>query len=384
MSTVSQVFYIETIGMNAFQLVLVGMTLELSCFIFEIPTGIVADRTSRKRSIVIGLSLMGMGFLLEGLWPFFYSVLVAQLIWGLGITFISGADDAWIADEWQKEHLSSVYLRGAQVAQGGALIGIGISIMLAQLSYALPIILSGISFLILAMFLTACMPEQHFHPLANHGLTSWNKWVGIAIAGFKYIRKSYMLWVALFVALLQGLYSEGFDRLWTLHFLQQFTLPEIGSLDPVVWFGILNGGAMVLNIIVVEWIRRRVEKSGNLEYVWILALINLFLMAAIVFFAFTSHFMLAIMTYWLVFILRGTNAPLFRAWINSQIKSSQVRATVMSTVGQVDALGQIGGGPILGWIALKSSVGLSIMSSSVILAPVVLLYVLIGINNGRK
>ena len=38
------------------QLVLVGTTLELACFLFEIPTGIVADLYSRRLSVVIGVA----------------------------------------------------------------------------------------------------------------------------------------------------------------------------------------------------------------------------------------------------------------------------------------------------------------------------------------
>ena len=44
MSTVlSIVYHLEVVQLDAFQLVLVGTVLETSCFLFEIPTGVVAD-----------------------------------------------------------------------------------------------------------------------------------------------------------------------------------------------------------------------------------------------------------------------------------------------------------------------------------------------------
>jgi DHA3 family tetracycline resistance protein-like MFS transporter len=52
-------------------LVLVGTVLEPSVFIFEIPTGIVADVYSRRLSIIIGQVLIGLGFMVEGLFPVF-------------------------------------------------------------------------------------------------------------------------------------------------------------------------------------------------------------------------------------------------------------------------------------------------------------------------
>ena len=44
MSTVlSIVYHLEVVQLDAFQLVLVGTVQETSCFLFEMPTGVVAD-----------------------------------------------------------------------------------------------------------------------------------------------------------------------------------------------------------------------------------------------------------------------------------------------------------------------------------------------------
>ena len=105
-ATVMIVYHIEKVHLNPLQLILVGTTLEAACFIFEIPTGIVADIYSRKLSIVIGAVLTGLGFILEGSISSFASVLVAQIIWGLGSTFTSGSIEAWIAEEEKEQEQS--------------------------------------------------------------------------------------------------------------------------------------------------------------------------------------------------------------------------------------------------------------------------------------
>jgi len=97
--TVNEIYRIEVVGFNAMQLVIVGTAVELSCFLFEIPTGILADIKSRKLSVVIGVILIGIGFLIEGLIPNFVVIFICQIIWGIGVTFTSGANEAWIADE---------------------------------------------------------------------------------------------------------------------------------------------------------------------------------------------------------------------------------------------------------------------------------------------
>ena len=103
-------------GLTPVQLVLVGTTLEISAFVFEIPTGVVADAYSRRLSIIIGYLLMGVGFLVEGLFPAFLPILLAQVIWGLGYTFTSGATQAWISDEIGEEHANKLLLRANQVS----------------------------------------------------------------------------------------------------------------------------------------------------------------------------------------------------------------------------------------------------------------------------
>ena len=99
MFTVTSLYEVTVAGLTPVQLILVGTTLEISAFVFEVPTGIVADVYSRKLSVIIGYILMGLGFLVEGFFPFFVPILLAQVIWGLGYTFTSGATQAWITDE---------------------------------------------------------------------------------------------------------------------------------------------------------------------------------------------------------------------------------------------------------------------------------------------
>ncbi len=61
--TLNLVYQATVVGLSPFQLVLVGTVLEATCFLFEVPTGIVADLYSRRLSIIIGFVLIGTGFL---------------------------------------------------------------------------------------------------------------------------------------------------------------------------------------------------------------------------------------------------------------------------------------------------------------------------------
>ena len=54
----NQLYRVQTVGLDPLQLVLVGTILEVTCFVFEIPTGVVADVYSRRLSVVIGVLMV--------------------------------------------------------------------------------------------------------------------------------------------------------------------------------------------------------------------------------------------------------------------------------------------------------------------------------------
>ncbi|HZY40398.1 MAG TPA: MFS transporter, partial [Anaerolineae bacterium] len=143
--TVSMVYQVTTVGLNPLQLVLVGTTLEVAAFVFEVPTGVVADVISRRVSIIIGMFIMGVAFVIEGSIPQFAAILLAQGLWGLGYTFTSGASEAWIADEVGEKRAGQAFLRAGQIGTIGGLLGIGLGTLIGNASINLPIVLGGLS-----------------------------------------------------------------------------------------------------------------------------------------------------------------------------------------------------------------------------------------------
>src|SRR6478735_1867078 len=119
--TVTAVYYVTEVGMSPLQLVLVGTLMEVSIFVFEIPTGVVADTYSRRLSIVIGTAVIGLAVILFGAFGEPWPIIAASALWGFGYTFTSGAFDAWLADDVGRENLAGIYLRGAQVARVASL-----------------------------------------------------------------------------------------------------------------------------------------------------------------------------------------------------------------------------------------------------------------------
>ena len=374
-ATVMIVYHIEIVHLNPLQLILVGTTLEVACFIFEIPTGIVADVYSRKLSIVIGGVLTGVGFILEGSISSFVFVLVAQIVWGLGSTFISGSLEAWIAEEEKNKDLDEIYIKGAQAGQIGAFIGIVLSTVIANFSVRLPIIVSGVLFIILALFLWLYMPENNFKPSAPGDLNTFKKMVYTFKSGLKFVKSKSIIMILLAVTLFYGLSSEGYDRLSNAHFLQDTTLPKLGNLSSVTWFGIFGILGMILSFIVMHFMAKNLKNEDNRKNGKLLLCINILYISSMLIFALTRNFSLMLIAYLATNTFRIINEPIFSAWLNGHIDDNS-RATVLSINGQMNSLGQILGGPIIGIIATNISVSIGIVCTSLLVAPVLVLYII--------
>lgn len=374
-TTVMIVYHIEIVHLNPLQLILVGTTLELACFIFEIPTGIVADVYSRKLSIVIGGVLTGVGFILEGSISSFIFVLVAQIVWGLGSTFISGSLEAWIAEEEKNKDLDEIYIKGAQAGQIGAFIGIVLSTVIANFSVRLPIIVSGVLFIILALFLWLYMPENNFKPSVPGDLNTFKKMVYTFKSGLKFVKSKSIIMILLAVTLFYGLSSEGYDRLSDAHFLQDTTLPKLGNLSSVTWFGIFGILGMILSFIVMHFMAKNLKNEDNRKNGKLLLCINILYISSMLIFALTRNFSLMLIAYLATNTFRIINKPIFSAWLNGHIDDNS-RATVLSINGQMNSLGQILGGPIIGIIATNISVSIGIVCTSLLVAPVLVLYII--------
>lgn len=371
MATLASVYRISSAGLDPLQLVLVGTALEATVFLFEIPTGILADTVSRRRSVIVGTFLTGIGFMIEASFPSFLPILLGQVVWGLGYTFVSGANVAWVTDEVGEAPAAGLYLRGAQLANFAALGGIVASVVLGTVALWLPIFVAGAVFVLLSLFLVVAMTETGFTRGAAKGTVVSSMRASVRGARAM-VRVRPVLVTILVVSALHGASTETFDRLWELHLLRGIGLPGLGGLDPIVWFGVINGVGLLLGIVAVEVIKKRVDVVKGPGIVNALAVVNVLLIVTTAAFGLTGGFAAAVAAFWLVDLLRYTHLPLFQAWVNRGLESS-TRATINSAASQMDGLGQIFGGPVLGAIGAVRSVAAAIVTAAALRIPAVFL-----------
>lgn len=359
-------------GLSPLQLVLVGTALEVSAFVFEVPTGIVADVYSRRVSIIIGYLLMGLGFLLEGFFPFFIPILLAQVIWGLGYTFTSGATQAWISDEIGEEPANSLFVRATRIGLFASLLGMGAAALVGGQDAAMPIRIGGLGVLLIGVTLIFIMPETGFKPTPREDRSNWQKMGDTFKEGLVAVGSSPRLLSIVGVGLFYGLYSEGFDRLWVKFLLDRFDLPVLFGSNEVAFFAVLKIAGTVLAILAMRAVEKRVDTGSPLAIGRAMLVGTGLISASLIGFALSPLFGVTLGMFLSIFVLRRVAAPLYTAWVNQKLDSG-TRATVLSMSSQVDAVGQIAGGPGVGYIAQAVSVSAALLTSGLLLSPALFL-----------
>jgi DHA3 family tetracycline resistance protein-like MFS transporter len=97
------------------------------------------------------------------------------------------------------------------------------------------------------------------------------------------------------------------------------------------------------------------------------------MVASMIGFALSGQFWTAIGFMLLFDTLRTITFPLSEAFVNHYV-DSKVRATVLSMTGQIDAFGQMSGGPIIGYVGRLFSMPAAILAAAGILLPTVPLF----------
>ncbi len=98
-------------GLSTQSIYLLQAVYSLSVAVFEIPSGYLADVIGRKKSLIFGSVLGTFGFVIYSYSFSFESFLVAEIILGIGGSFISGSDSALLYDSLAADKNEQKYLQ---------------------------------------------------------------------------------------------------------------------------------------------------------------------------------------------------------------------------------------------------------------------------------
>ena len=151
-------------GLSLSQAALIDVTFFVAAAFAEVPTGIVADRFGRKASMTAGAALMSLGVLGWTFAPTLPLIMLAYVAMGVGITFLSGAEDAFFYETLQVTGRGDDYTRllgrVSGIFPGALALGSVAGGVLAAIDVVLPFLISGVALLItLGIVLTFKEPQ---------------------------------------------------------------------------------------------------------------------------------------------------------------------------------------------------------------------------------
>ncbi|MHA2100214.1 MAG: MFS transporter [Candidatus Kariarchaeaceae archaeon] len=165
------IIFLTERGLSLAEVALIDIVFWGSMFVFEIPTGVIADKFGRKISLIISFITQAFGIFIFAYAPNLNWFLISYFVWGLGLTLQSGAEEAWIFDEisinyknQEKEaqdryqHVFGILLSLSLISAATALVTGG---FLAEYSLRWPVLLTGGIFCFNVLWLII-IPENGF------------------------------------------------------------------------------------------------------------------------------------------------------------------------------------------------------------------------------
>lgn len=167
--------------------------------IAEIPSGALSDLLGRKNQLKIGLGLMTIGFITQGLAHSYVHILLGMLLFTVGAALVSGSDDALVYDSLKSEKLTGIWegviARKYQILMLVSTIGFLAGGGLYVIHFRLPYMLCGVAALI-SVFVAATLHEVKIERVRF----SFKAYAHQNIDGMKYLFKRHM-WLYAFMAL---------------------------------------------------------------------------------------------------------------------------------------------------------------------------------------
>jgi len=333
-------FYRQWGGLELSQILFLNAWFMFCIFIFEIPTGTLADYLGRKTSLIIGSLVAVFSVWIYTREPNFYLFMLAEMVFAAAYTFHSGADEALAYDTLLSSGQESK--AGAVIARmesfklagimAGALLGGCIAgnwgVVAPMKAYALPL---GLSFL-------ACFTLKE--PVLHKNITIKPSFLVIFREGKDFFVHHKILWILT----LDSIFSHALA--WVLIWLYQPLLEKAGI--SIVFFGFVHTAMCLGQIFLLHNIRKWENLLGSKKSLLWLTGLGTGIAFLILSFANTP---------WLVIfaiILAGScglaRTPIYSASMNVYIPSAQ-RATVLSMISMLRTLTIVVVNPCVGLLA---------------------------------
>ncbi len=319
-------FYIEWGGIKFSQILFLNAWFMFWNFLLEIPTGTVADFLGRKVSIILGCITGIIGIMVYVSYPNFIIFMVAEVIFGVSYTLLSGADEALIYDSLketgQTQLSKKVFSRMESFKLAGIVVGAVAGSFIAKLHglritltlQAIPIAIAG--------FLACTFKEPSIWE--KKPTLSFRSYKKILTDGVRFFIGNRVLKLLTMDMVVVNAFA------WIIIWFYQPLLKNVGV--DIVYFGFVHAGMSLVEILIIN---NFIRFEGWLGAKKRLLFFSAFLTGvAFIVLSFTRFMPLVVAAIILSAGFGLTRGPLFSSYMNKYIPSDK-RATVLSTTSML-------------------------------------------------
>jgi len=342
-------FYQEN-GLSMSQIFILKSIYSVAMVATELPSGYLADVWGCRKTILFGAILGTLGILIYSFSSDFYSFVFAEIVLGIGFSFISGADSAMLYDSLKAENREDEYIKyEGRITSGGnfaeALAGVAGG-LLASISLRTPyyfqIVVAAIG-----------IPAAYFLKEPQHALERTHLKMMEIISIVKLTYRQPEMRSAIMISSFTG--AATLTYAWFVQpYFQKAGVPV--SVFGILWT-LLNLSAGVFSMFSYR-IERFLGKKNSLLFIvifislgFILTSMEISLVGIAILFGF--------------YMVRGLATPVLKDYIN-QYTDSKVRATILSVRNLEIRIIFAAIGPVLGYLTDTFSLQTALMVTGII------------------
>lgn len=343
---INTIFLLDA-GLTNFEAFAANACFTAGMVLFEIPTGVVADRWGRRVSFLCGtLTLAATTGLYVLLWQlhsvFVWWAIISALL-GLGFTFFSGATEAWLVDALAATRfdgqLEGVFARGQVVIGVMTLSGSVAGGFLAQLTnLGVPYVAR--TAILLGMFVVALIMMHDLGFTPARGKRPMAEMKRILDSSVEHGLKV----PAVRATMLAGMFSGGIG-IYVFYALQPHLLNLWGNQKAYGIAGLvaaLVAAAQILSGFLTPLIRRAFRRRTSA-----LLTLEALAVAMLALIGLAGNFWVTTVLIMLWALAAYVGTPIRQAYLNGMIPSHE-RATILSFDSLINSTGGIVAQPLLG------------------------------------
>lgn len=324
------VIYFRELGLSFFQISITTTAFAFAMVFFEIPTGAFADGVSRKYSVIIGYGMLAITTFLMALTNSFNYIIILWILAGIGVTFTSGAYDAWVVDNLihkkRKDLQQEFFIKEMSIMSIGAVFAPLLGAIIVKISsiQTLWYVFSAgcaVSLIILAIF-----AKEHYVPKKKSAIQTIKQSYHDSIESLQYSFNHkvifYIMMGGAFVSIM--LFSnDGWQP-----FLVSLSLPKENLGLVMSAFGFIS--------IVIPFLARYLVKYKVRIMMPIIVGIMMLVMGSVLLLA-PPMYIHAIIIYLIIQILFIIKNPVMQSYFHDHVPK-HLRATIGSTTSMMTQL----------------------------------------------